>query len=275
MSPRPFSPPPPPNTHTHTHLSLWHQLNPLYSLFWKWSLLTTWTRGHILYSTFSPFPNLIISFSLLLFNTKGLTFLPINISSCSREPTHRIRFDDFIWLFFWKITQFPRSTMSPTRRRIHFLISPLFSSSLLLFIDPNEDILEGGGGGECVFALLLMRPHPYPPTPLLPAPPMIPSRLSGRGAGPPDWLSDEMMTLLWEAIPKWEVIRQRLHPPRTATPSTPPQMMIDSLETDRRKHPLIFFISKIFIYSCIQGFNLYPAILRMGEGVVLYIYIYI
>lgn len=55
-------------------------------------------------------------------------------------------------------------------------------------------------------------------TPLVSIHPMIPSRLSGRAA---DRLSDEMMTLLWEVIPKWKVSGKDCTPSHTATPFLP------------------------------------------------------
>lgn len=63
------------------------------------------------------------------------------------------------------------------------------------FIDLNEDVWTES---VCVFALLLMGSAGLHISLL----PLIPVRLNGRAL---DWLSDEMMTLLWEAIPKWEV----------------------------------------------------------------------
>lgn len=65
------------------------------------------------------------------------------------------------------------------------------------FIDLNEDVWTGSVC-VCVFGLLLMGPFCFPISLLC----MIPARLNGRAL---DWLSDEMMILLWEAIPKWEV----------------------------------------------------------------------
>lgn len=63
------------------------------------------------------------------------------------------------------------------------------------FIDLNEDVWSESVC-VCVFGFLLMGYISSPHFSLLPT---IPARLNGR---PLDWLSDEMMTLLWEAIPK-------------------------------------------------------------------------
>lgn len=80
------------------------------------------------------------------------------------------------------------------------------------FIDLNEDVWTvcmcvrfTPDGGCCL-------------PPLVSIHPMIPSRLSGRAA---DRLSDEMMTLLWEVIPKWKVSGKDCTPSHTATPFLP------------------------------------------------------
>lgn len=62
-------------------------------------------------------------------------------------------------------------------------------------------------------------PLPIRPHTLSPSTPWSPSRLSGRAA---DRLSDEMMTLLWEVIPKWKVSGKDdapfSHPPLHSSP---------------------------------------------------------
>lgn len=79
------------------------------------------------------------------------------------------------------------------------------------FIDLNEDVwsmcmcVGFTPDGSCCLR---------PPPPLVSIHPMIPSRLSGRAA---DRLSDEMMTLLWEVIPKWKVSGKDCAPSHTAT----------------------------------------------------------
>lgn len=98
--------------------------------------------------------------------------------------------------------------------------------------------------------------------------PQSPTRLNGR---PLDWLSDEMMTPLWEVIPKWEVSDKDCTPlsvslslslaaaPSSSSSLLAEQMMIDSPEKDHRKQPLISLLSflgvllKIFIYPYICG----------------------
>lgn len=115
-------------------------------------------------------------------------------------------------------------------------------------------------------------PLPIRPHTLSPSTPWSPSRLSGRAA---DRLSDEMMTLLWEVIPKWKVSGKDdapfSHPPLHSSP--PPsccqlRIVIDLLQMARRKHPLIFqcFIKKILIYSCITGAwtRLIPPVSKWG-----------
>lgn len=74
------------------------------------------------------------------------------------------------------------------------------------------------GSCACMFGSLLMVAAVYRPPPLVSMHPMIPSRLSGRAA---DRLSDEMMTLLWEVIPKWKVSGKDCTPSHTATPFLP------------------------------------------------------
>lgn len=93
----------------------------------------------------------------------------------------------------------------------------LFSAHVISysFIDLNEEVWSvctrvwfTPDGSRC------LRPHT-----LFPSTPWSPSRLSGRGV---DRLSDEMMTLLWEVIPKWKVSGKDcalLTPP---TPFLPP-----------------------------------------------------
>lgn len=99
------------------------------------------------------------------------------------------------------------------REMIYFLelVSSLVISLSFFFLPTFIDLNEDVWGRVSVRFLLLMGPvcAPHTRNPSLPQVPVIPARLSGRALGR---LSDEMMTLLWKVIPKWEGIRQRLHP---------------------------------------------------------------
>lgn len=93
---------------------------------------------------------------------------------------------------------------------IHFLISFLFLRSLFLLLTWMKMYGEKERVCVCVFSLLLMGPRPTPPPhPASCLLTKIPARLNGRVL---DWLSDEMMTLLWEVIPKWEVSQTKIAP---------------------------------------------------------------
>ena len=98
--------------------------------------------------------------------------------------------------------------------------------------------------------------HTHTHTPLPPfLLPMIPARLSGRAL---DRLSDEMMTLLWEAIPKWEVSDKDCTllslPRRPAAPRCQRRRwwLIRSRWIAGSVHWFSSALSKIFIYSCIH-----------------------
>lgn len=121
------------------------------------------------------------------------------------------------------------------------------------FIDLNEDVWSES---VCVFGFLLMG---YISSPLFSLLPTIPARLNGR---PLDWLSDEMMTLLWEAIPKWEISEEDYTP--LSLPRHPPAIhcqlrrwwLIRLRWITGSTHWFFCVLSKIFIYSCIH--RVYP-----------------
>ena len=165
-----------------------------------------------------------------------------------------------------KITQFTWRTMSSMwslSRENPF--SDLFFCSwdLFLFYWPEWRCMELKCACVCVFSLLLMGPvcththtHTHTHTPLPPfLLPMIPARLSGRAL---DRLSDEMMTLLWEAIPKWEVSDKDCTllslPRRPAAPRCQRRRwwLIRSRWIAGSVHWFSSALSKIFIYSCIH-----------------------
>lgn len=138
------------------------------------------------------------------------------------------------------------------------------------FIDLDEDVwsvctcIQFTPDGSCC-----LRPHT-----LSPSTPWSPSRLIGRAV---DRLSDEMMTLLWEVIPKWKVSGKDCAPSHTRHSISPPSpvslpavwIMIDLLQMASRKHPLI---SQCFIkYTYLQLYYwamdvTYTAIFQMGHG---------
>lgn len=126
---------------------------------------------------------------------------------------------------------------------IYFLISFLFLRSLFLFIDLNEDVWHRS---VCVFGLT------PPPFSVLP---MIPARLSGRAL---DWLSDEMMTLLWEAIPKWAVSDKDCTLLSLPCRPSAPHCQLRRWWLIRLRwitgsiHWFFSVLSKICIYSCIH-----------------------
>ena len=135
--------------------------------------------------------------------------------------------------------------------QIFFLISFLFLSSLFLLLT----WMKMYEVRLCVCFLLMGFVYPYPP----PTVPVIPARLNGR---PLDWLSDEMMTLLWEVIPKWAVSDKdcsSLSPPRRP-PAPHCQLhrwwLIRSWWITGSTHWFFCVLSKIFIYGCIH--RLYP-----------------
>ncbi len=121
-------------------------------------------------------------------------------------------------------------------------------------------------GRECALGLLLMRPACPPSTPL----PMIPTRLSGRAL---DRLSDEMMALLWEVIPKWAVSDKDctfshshavlLH--HTANCTDDDWFVWDgSQEAPIDFCVCVCVLSKIFIYSCIYWAHARPPFPKGG-----------
>lgn len=92
---------------------------------------------------------------------------------------------------------------------------------------------------------------PPPPSPFLPAP-HDPCKAEWQGSGLAKWWNDDP---IMRSDSKMRGIRRRLHHSLTATPSSrtrlpAAQMMIDSLEMDRRKHPLISqcFIKNIYLH---------------------------
>lgn len=132
----------------------------------------------------------------------------------------------------------------------------LFSSHVISysFIDLNEDVWSvvtrvrfTPDGSRC------LRPHT-----LSPSTPWSPSRLSGRVA---DRLSDEMMTLLWEVIPKWKVSGKDCAPSHTRHSISPPRLAASCVDHDwfasdgAQEAPIDFplFYQKILLYSCITG----------------------
>lgn len=151
------------------------------------------------------------------------------------------------------IIQFTWSTIIwLSGERIYFLISFLFLWSLFLLLT----WMKMYGVRVCVFGFLLMGYISSPHFSLLPT---IPARLNGR---PLDWLSDEMMTLLWEAIPKWEISDEDYTP--LSLPRHPPAIhcqlrrwwLICLRWITGSTHWFFCVLSKIFIYSCIH--RVYP-----------------
>lgn len=151
------------------------------------------------------------------------------------------------WWFYLSLknTQFTWSTISQCGFQYRQSISwSLFCSCDLSFIDLNEDVRSG----ECVCSVYswwgLSAPPPLPT-------PHEPHMAEWQGSGWAKWWNDDP---IMRSDSKMRGIRQRLHPPLTATPSScatlpAAQMMIDLLEMDHRKHPLIFqrFIKNIYL----------------------------
>lgn len=140
-------------------------------------------------------------------------------------------------------------------QRIRFLVSFLFlwSVSLLLTWMKMYGLRECVC--VCVFGLLLIEPVCFPISQL----PITPARLNGRAL---DWLSDEMMILLWEAIPKWEVSDKDCT--LLSLPRCPPAphcqlhrwWLIFPRWITGSTYWFFSVLSKIFIYSCI--YRAYP-----------------
>lgn len=113
--------------------------------------------------------------------------------------------------------------------------------------------------GACVCSVYswwgLLSTLPTPPLLSLSIHPMIPARLSGRVL---DSLSDEMMTLLWEVIPEWEVSNKdcALLPPPRCPPAPHWQLcwwwLIRFRWITGSTHWFSSVLSRILIYSCIN-----------------------
>lgn len=163
------------------------------------------------------------------------------------------------------IIQFTWSTIiqSGFQGRESIFWSPFCSCDLFFFYWPEWRCMECVS--VCVRVCVCLRfppdgvcQHP-PPPPLFSPLPVIPARLNGR---PLDWLSDEMMTLLWEAIPKWEISDEDYTP--LSLPRHPPAIhcqlhrwwLICPRWITGSTHWFFCVLSKIFIYSCIH--RVYP-----------------
>lgn len=144
------------------------------------------------------------------------------------------------------IIQFTWSTIIwLSGERIYFLISFLFLWSLFLLLT----WMKMYGVRVCV-CLRFPPDGVYQLPPLLPTP-HDPRKAEWQASGLAKWWNDDP---IMGSDSKMRDIRRRLHPSLTATPSScntlpAAQMMIDSLEMDHRKHPLIFlcFIKNIYL----------------------------